>query len=117
MADEGVEEKSDEYYGGNYHVHERIDHHSERLVRLEAHREHDREKLQALEQGSIDANQRIEDRFQALQDKISGIGKTVNRNYWLLLGGFSVLITLGGLSLWVLEVVNRLGGIVGSSAG
>ena len=94
-------------------IYARLDHHGERLVRLEAHREHDRERIDQLRQGLVEADQKIEDRFRELESQLLGVQKTVNRTYWLVLGGFSVIVTLGGITLWAIRLSNGLANLTG----
>jgi hypothetical protein len=94
-------------------IYARLDHHGERLVRLEAHREHDRERIEHIRQGLVEADQKIEDRFRELEGQIHSVQKTVNRTYWLVLGGFSVIVTLGGITLWAIRISNGLATLAG----
>jgi len=98
---------------GNFHLHSRLDHHNERLIWLEAQREQDRERLQAVENGLIEANKKIEEKFKDLDGKVSNIGKTVNRSYWLPVGGFGAMVGLGGLALWVSRIIKNMSDVVG----
>ena len=100
-------------FHGIERLHHRIDSHAERLTKLEANRDNDRERIEQLRQGLIDADQKIESRFRELENQINGVQKVVNRTYWLVLGGFSVIVTLGGITLWALRISNGLTSLSG----
>ena len=120
MAEDGRQQEGDEGspestpgLHGIERLHHRIDSHSERLTKLEANREHDRERIDQLRQGLIDADQKIESRFRELQQHIDAVQKTVNKTFWLVMGGFSVIVTLGGITLWAIRLSNGIASLAG----
>lgn len=85
----------------------------ERMARLETTQDQHQGEMRQLRQGLADADQKIEERFGELRNRLSHMEKLQNRTFWLMVGGFSIITGGGALILWTLRVADHMRTIFG----